>query len=225
MKPSMIIGFTIWFIIHDREDSFFFFMRDTLYDELKEKNALARSSHSRVSKRSKYMLPSDYLSASEKRKMNGEITMYEMQKPISWEKFKGYPREIQKEYIQWFVDEFEATASMMGEVFGGKHSTTIINNFKSLGFSGVLHRYSHKKAEFAEWLKQFNPEIEIPVVEPPAKKEKDNTPQMFFNTISSCEMNLEGAASQISQTLFNMFRDQRIAVTVVFTGATEIENE
>ena len=44
---------------------------------------------------------------------------------------------------------------------------------------------------------------------------------MFFNTITGCEMNFEGKASEISQTLFTLFRDQRIAVSVVVIGAKE----
>ena len=62
---------------------------------------------------------------------------------------------------------------------------------------------------------------EIPVPEEPKKKVVEQP--IFFNSIVGCEMNLEGKASEISQTLFSLFRDQKIAVSVVFVGAKETE--
>ena len=104
-----------------------------LFDDLKTKNAVAKSARIKVGGKSRYMMPSDYLSAIEKKKLNGEITVYEMKKPISWKKFKSYPKDIQRDYLQWFVDEFGisrgALAPMLGVTVTGMYPY-----FKQQGF-------------------------------------------------------------------------------------------
>ena len=150
--------------------------------------------------------------------------MYEMKKPISWQKFKSYPKDIQKEYLQYFVDEFGITRGMFAEIVGVS-SAGVYPYLKQQGLLDMLSRMAtlENKLKFNEWLKQYRPEEEVeetPVPEEPKKEKVKVVEQpMFFNTITGCEMNFEGKASEISQTLFTLFRDQRIAVSVVFLGA------
>lgn len=198
-------------------------MKD-FYEEQKARNSVTRSARQRTGGKKKYLLPSDRLSPSELKKMNGEIAVYEMKKPISWQKFKGYPKDVQKEYLQWFADEFGATVGMMGKMFGISN-TYLSTSFKKMGLADILHRGTKQEGllKFNSWLKEQNPEIEeVPIPEEPKKEKVKVVEQpMFFNTITGCEMNFEGKASEISQTLFTLFRDQRIAVSVVFLGAKE----
>lgn len=196
-------------------------MSRDLFDDLKEKNAVAKSARTRVGGKGHYMMPSDYLSATEKKKLNGEIVMYEMKVPISWAKFKGYPKDIQREYIQWFVDEFGATQGMLAQIFE-MNPGYVGTCLKKMGHNNVLHKMPTQDGmtRFKEWLRGFRDEKEvekIPVPEEPKKKVVEQP--IFFNSIVGCEMNLEGKASEIGQTLFSLFRDQKISVTVVFVGA------
>lgn len=197
-----------------------------MFDDLKERNSIARSARTAVGGKRKYMLGSDYLSPGELRRKNGEITVYEMKKPIGWAKFKGYPKDVQREYLQWFADEFHATTSMVAKVLGIT-STYLSTELGRMGLSGILHRQpvQEGKNRFCEWLKQFEADepVDEPVV-PEKPKPKPVEQPTFFHTIQACEMSMEGKASEISQTLFNLFKDQRIAVTVVFAGATEVED-
>lgn len=196
-------------------------MRD-FYEEQKERNSTARSSRQRLGGAKKYMLPSDRLSASELKKMNGEIVVYEMKVPISWEKFKGYPKDMQREYLQWFVDEFTATQGMMARIFG-RNPGYVGTTLKKMGHDGVLRKMPKEAGlkKFNEWLKQFNVESE-PVVEKNVEKPVRAIEQpLFFHTITGCEMSMEGKASEIGQTLFSLFRDQKIAVNISFVGANE----
>lgn len=150
--------------------------------------------------------------------------MYEMKKPISWQKFKGYPKDVQKEYLQWFADEFNATVGMMCKMFNVSN-TYASTSLKKMGLADILHRGTKQEMllKFNLWLKEQNPDekVEEEVVPEEPKKEKVKVVEqpMYFNTITGCEMNFEGKASEISQTLFTLFRDQRIAVSVVFLGA------
>lgn len=196
--------------------------KEVMFDDLKERNDVARSARTAVGGKRKYMLGCDYLSPSELKKRNGEITVYEMKKPIGWAKFKGYPKDVQKEYLQWFADEFHASTSMVARVLGIT-STYLSTELGRMGLSGILHRAPvyEARVRFEEWLKQFEGDepVEKPVLpEKPAPRPVEQP--TFFNTIQTCEMSLEGKASEISQTLFNLFKDQKIAVTVVFAGVT-----
>lgn len=206
-------------------------MSRDLFDDLKVKNAVAKSARTKVSGKGRYMMPSDYLSATEKKKLNGEITVYEMKKPISWKKFKSYPKDIQREYLQWFVDEFGVTRGALAPVLGVT-VTGMYPYFKQQGFLDMFPKVAKSDAvgRLNVWLEQFDLESKNPVVEEPVipekKDEKVSMPSIFFNTISSCEMNLQGSASQIAQTLFNLFQNQEIAVSVIFAGVkTEVEHE
>ena len=193
-----------------------------LFDDLKERNSIARSARTAVGGKRKYMLGSDYLSPSELKKRNGEITVYEMKKPIGWAKFKGYPKDVQREYLQWFADEFHATTGMIAKMFGISN-TYMSSSLRKMGLSEILYRgtISQEVLRFSEWLAQFQPEVvvEEPIV-PEKPKPKLVEQPTFFHTIQACEMSMEGKASEISQTLFNLFKNQRIAVTVVFAGVT-----
>lgn len=201
-----------------------------LFDELKEQSHTARSARQRPGDKKKYLLPSDRLSPGELKKMNGEITVYTMKEPISWVRFKSYPKDIQKEYLQWFVDEFSLSRGMLAEMMG-MSSTGVYPYMKQQGLIGMLCRNpsDDRKWKFKEWLKQYRPEEETtqeetPVEEPKKERVKVVEQPIFFNSIVGCEMNLEGKASEISQTLFSLFRDQKIAVSVVFVGAKETED-
>lgn len=203
-------------------------MSRDLFDDLKEKNAVAKSARTKVGGKGRYMMPSDYLSATEKKKLNGEIIVYTMKEPISWVRFKSYPKDIQKEYLQWFVDEFGMTRGMFAEMVGIS-GAGVYPYLKQQGLLEMMPRMptAENKLKFNEWLKQYRPEEEreeTPVVEEPKKEKVKVVEQpIFFNSIVGCEMNLEGKASEISQTLFSLFRDQKIAVSVVFVGGKEPE--
>lgn len=63
-------------------------------------------------------LPSDHLSKKEKEKMNGEVTSYNMNVPVSWAEFKKWPQDLAREYIRRLEEAYhvrtEDIARMMG---------------------------------------------------------------------------------------------------------------
>lgn len=148
-------------------------MSRDLFDDLKVKNAVAKSARTKVGGKGRYMMPSDYLSATEKKKLNGEITVYEMKKPISWKKFKSYPKDIQKDYLQWFVDEFGVTRGTLAPMFGVT-VTGMYPYFKQQGFLDMFPKVAKADAagRFSMWLEQFDLESKTPVVEEPVIPEK-----------------------------------------------------
>lgn len=60
------------------------------------RGAIARKNGS---KSKKCGLPSDHLSAAERKKLNGECKTYDLSRPMSWPEFKGMPHDLRSEYI------------------------------------------------------------------------------------------------------------------------------
>lgn len=63
-------------------------------------------------------LPSDNLTAKEKRALNSEVTNYNMNVPVAWEEFKKWPQDLACEYIRRLEEAYHARtediAGMMG---------------------------------------------------------------------------------------------------------------
>ncbi len=49
-------------------------------------------------------MPADYLTPAQKRKMNGDVKVYQLNKPMTWASFRAMPHDLQKQYIQNCVD-------------------------------------------------------------------------------------------------------------------------
>jgi hypothetical protein len=183
--------------------------------EVMQKKKLARSArHKKNGSRSRYVsLPSDY----EKPKKE-DVKVYKIGKPISWEEFKSYPHDVQVQYLEWIKDNLGVTTASCAEMWGIRKGT-VSSQFGAtrMNLAGILPRSCSKYAEtkFKKWLKgdekesattevKEEPPKETPVVEEP----------VFFNVISSCDMQLKGKAIEIGQTIYKLFRDQEISVTV-----------
>ena len=199
-------------------------MDKDLLEDLKEKNSVARSARaSVVGGKKKYMFQSDYLSKSEKKKLNGEITVYKMNEPISWKEFRSYPRDMQVKYLEMLRDEFGASMSSFKRVTGATDGS-LYPYFAERNLKDILLKYPEmsKKDALEAWLRSGSG-----VVEETKPKEKKSTvvpPAMFYNVISSCEMNLSGKASEISQMLFNIFQNQKIIVSVVLDSEQDADD-
>lgn len=75
-------------------------MNDFDYD-IVQKKRVARGAFAHVNrKRGKCRLPSDYLTAAQKREMNGEMKTYNITRPMPWGDFKAMPDDIKREYLR-----------------------------------------------------------------------------------------------------------------------------
>lgn len=135
-------------------------MHDFDYD-VKEKKRIARGAAAKKngSKSKKCTLPSDYLTAKEKKALNGEVKTYCLSKPMSWSEFKAMPLNIQEEYILKLYERFEVSMVDLGYLFG-RSGKTIYAYFAEHDIcSGLFkrggNRSSQKRAEqrrqFEKW--------------------------------------------------------------------------
>lgn len=75
-------------------------MNDFDYD-IVQKKRVARGAFAHVNrKRGKCRLPSDSLTAAQKREMNGAVKTYNITRPMPLDEFKGMPDDLQREYLR-----------------------------------------------------------------------------------------------------------------------------
>lgn len=75
-------------------------MNDFDYD-IVQKKRVARGAFAHVNrKRGKCRLPSDYLTAAQKKEMNGAVKTYNITRPMPLDEFKGMPDDLQREYLR-----------------------------------------------------------------------------------------------------------------------------
>lgn len=87
--------------------------------ECRDKKRIARGEQNRVkSNRGRMKTASDYMTAKERKKLNGEVVSVDMNKPVKWDVFKTLSKETQKEYVENLRSKygvpFHYIAMMMG---------------------------------------------------------------------------------------------------------------
>ena len=94
-------------------------MHDFDYDVMQKKRIACGASHmKRGSKSKKCTLLSDYLTAAQKRRLNGPVSTYKLDEPMNWESFKAMPEDLQKKYILNLQETYQANNDMLGKMFG-----------------------------------------------------------------------------------------------------------
>ena len=108
-------------------------MHDFDYDAMQKKRIARGASHmKRGSKSKKCTLPSDYLTAAQKRRLNGPVSTYKLDEPMNWESFKAIPEDLQKKYILNLQETYQANDKMIAKLFG-KSDVTVGEHRKRLG--------------------------------------------------------------------------------------------
>ena len=64
--------------------------------------------------------PSDYMTAKERKAMNGEVKSYKLNDPMTWEEFKAMPEDVQVCYVKALREKFGASDSKIAAMLGVK---------------------------------------------------------------------------------------------------------
>lgn len=196
-------------------------------EDLRDRKSVSRGSlhKKRGSKSKKCTLPSDFLTPAQKRKMNGEVNMYKIGQPISWQEFKSYPQEMRQKWVDTFYDQFGCATGGMSLVFGLKPASISYwfdkNGVTSPGKSPID---SEKKEKILAWMngEQAAPVAQAaPVVKAAAPVVKTETMPYFVNVLKSGTLSLEGDTNEICQTLFGIFREAKLHLDISFTVVDE----
>lgn len=112
-------------------------MHDFDYDAMQKKRIARGASHmKRGSKSKKCTLPSDYLTAAQKRRLNGPVSTYKLDEPMNWESFKAMPEDLQKKYILNLQETYQANDKMFAKLFG-KSDVTVGEHRKRLRLNPI----------------------------------------------------------------------------------------
>lgn len=190
--------------------------------DVRDRKSLARASKYKKngSKSKKCMLPSDRLTDAQLRKKNGGLMVYQTGRPISWQEFKEYPTEMQKEYLEHFAQKHGCNNEMLANMMGVKRDALQAYTHRK-GMGGIVSRkpsYETRKA-FDEWLESqrdpVKPAEEVKEPTAPAEKPvKEDKPVRTKATIVSGSCKLEGTANEILLELQQMLKNEKVCMFV-----------
>lgn len=207
-------------------------------EDLRDKKDLARSARHRTGqgnrKGKSFAQPSEHYKIL--RKKNGEVMEYKIGQPITWEEFKSYPHEMQQKWVDVFVNRFVCGRGGMCIVLGVP-STTIGPYFYKYGLSIPTTKQLtvQKEKAIRDWMAESSSGVEEKPEEPveaivsepkPVVVEKKRPePTYFVHTLQEGNLNLSGTATEIFQTLYGIFRDAKLNVSLSFEVIPEPEPE
>ena len=80
--------------------------------DIKERKHMARSAKAKVKGKGRYVsLPSDNLTAKERKELNGAMSTYSMDKPHTYLELLSFPTDLRKEYMQGILDKYAPSTS------------------------------------------------------------------------------------------------------------------
>ena len=210
-------------------------MDDFSYDCMEKKRIASGARHmKRGSKSKKCYLPSDMLTPAQIKKKNGKVIKMDMTKPTSFNDFKTWPVDIQKEYLMRYVNEFGCTINDLAALLNVYHST-LRKHMTDIGFDKKIFTPGKRMSKedrmrFNQWLNTYRPTFEKPDT---SKKEPSET----ANTVSDANhspvespikddsimctprmcMDFTGIlnVSQIANTLLSVAKGKQVKVSVV----------
>lgn len=149
----------------------------TLVQTNKERKITAYSARHKKngSKSKRCTLPSDNLTAAQKKGLNGKMFTYEMGKPHTWKELKMWPVDLRKQFFDGLIDKAEPSNKDLSLML--KVSPIYVSEiFKGLGIRRNARKVQTRTDEQkAAWQRFLNGEIEpTPIPEP----EPEPTPEM-----------------------------------------------
>ena len=110
-------------------------MHDFDYDAMQKKRIAHGAAHMKHNRKG-CSLPSDILTAAQKRRLNGPVNTYKLDEPMGWESFKAMPEDLQKQYILNLQNTYQANDKMIGKMFR-KSDVTVGEYRKKLGIHSI----------------------------------------------------------------------------------------
>lgn len=156
-------------------------MHDFDYDVLQKKRLARNAKYKKNGSKSKRCtLPSDYLTAKEKRALNGECKTYKMSAPMTYEEFKSMSYENQCEYIATLKNKFDITMVDLTKLFGCTYKSvqqyiTRHNICKDMFTKRGGKRSADYYEKFEAWINGDGYDAKYVEVDPPVKKEVQHT--------------------------------------------------
>lgn len=148
-------------------------MNDFDFDAIQKKN-IARSAYARKTgaRPRKVTMPSDYLTTTQTKELNGKMATYNLSKPMTFAEFKAMPQDLQREYIAKLRNTYHASAMQIGKMLGCADETAR-RIIRELNFNTSLHMVMNpeQKQRWLAW-QGITPDSDEPMPDP---EEQPNT--------------------------------------------------
>ena len=185
-------------------------MHDFDFD-IMEKKRIAQGARARKcgSKSRKCTLPSDYLTAAQKKGLNGKVSTYNLSAPMTYSKFRVMPDDLQKEYLLKLRNEMGASQTAIGEMMQCSYETVrqtlirhgIPTNTKRMSFESKLRWNAWLEGE---QLNNDRAEAPAPAPAPseaPVSEDKPAPAPYTSCALNRCDIQLRGTKDEILATL------------------------
>lgn len=140
------------------------------YEDVKQKKSLVSSARHKVSgaRSRRCTLPSDHLTAAQKRGLNGPVHTYAVNRPTTWAQFKEMPADLQQAHLDYVQNRFLVGLGTIARLVWGVSDSCAYSYAAKQGLSYQNFRGSHNAEGFAgpkSWSGLYD-ETEVPADEP-----------------------------------------------------------
>lgn len=121
-------------------------------DCAEKKRIASGARHKKNGSRSKYCgLPSDHLTQSQLKKLNGKVVSYKMREPMNWKEFSALPKDLQQQYLDELHQSFHVGMKQFAAMLG-VHPATVHRLVSAAGLrTNFQHGYRMTEAERTAW--------------------------------------------------------------------------
>lgn len=136
-------------------------MNDFEYDVMQKKRIANGAFHQKKgSKSRKCTLPHEMLTPAQRKKLDGPVETYAINRPMDWETFKSMPLDLQQAHLDFVQNRFDVGVNTVSTLVFGLSRTALRYHCDRLGLSyltkqGAVNK--GKKAAITEWLAQNEP--------------------------------------------------------------------
>ena len=176
---------------------------------VEERKRIARGAkHKRMGGGHIVSLPSDQLTEKEKTMLNGEVTTYNLNKPVKWAVFKTWPGDIRREYILGLQKKYHASSGMIYKMLGISQSV-YFKEMQRLNIEGGMKPPKDKTA-WEAFLGKAEPEPEktekpkgeapkaLTIAEKCAEYERERNLQIDEKNLASFLLSLRGTGAKVT---------------------------
>jgi len=121
-------------------------------DCAEKKRIASGARHKKNGSRSRYCgLPSDHLTRSQLKKLNGKVVSYKMREPMNWKEFTELPKDLQQQYLDELHQSFHVGMKQFAAMLG-VHPATVHRLISSNGLrTNFQHGHRMNEAERTAW--------------------------------------------------------------------------
>lgn len=183
--------------------------------DVREKKIIAHGAKHKVGRRSGCTLPSDGMSAYQRKKLNGPVQNWNIHEPLSWGAFKGMPADLQQAHLAYISERFRVGVTEISvEVFGLARASLGVHCTRNQIETPRPQKGRTPKAEdldaLRKWLKGEGEE--------PAEAAEPTCESAIPLCVKGMTLHLEGSAEEITQglQLFLSGRGASVEVEIKF---------